>query len=182
MTWLIAVPIAYLVGSIPTAYLIGRIIKGIDIREVGDGNVGAANAYREIGPAAGIFVMLFDLFKGSLVILVSRNFLKEQFLLAVGLAVVVGHIFPLFLKFKGGRGEATVGGVLLALMPVEALILLAIAIIPFIITRNTLLLGLLVYTPFWLVAWLFGEPFYLIVFSIVLPCVVGLALLSPPVI
>jgi glycerol-3-phosphate acyltransferase PlsY len=92
-----------------------------------------------------------------------------------GLAAVLGHIFPVFLGFKGGRGEATASGVLVVLLPKAMLILLCIAIVPFIITRNTMLLGTILFLPLSLSAYLSGAPPALIGYSAGLPCLVGLS-------
>ena len=164
--------IGYLLGSIPAAYIAGRF-KGIDIRKVGDGNVGAANAFRQVGPLAGLSVILVDVFKGVGAIFVAQAFSSSQLVVfLVGIAAVAGHVWPLFIGFKGGRGEATAGGVLVALVP-PMLILLAIGLIPFILTRNTLLLGAILFAPLWLVVWITGGSPALIVYSIGLPCMVG---------
>jgi len=167
--------ISYLIGSIPFAYIMGRIVKGIDIRKVGDGNVGAANAYHEIGVAAGLFVMVADVMKGVTSVLIAQSVhLNQPSVFVVGFACVIGHIYPVYLGFKGGRGEATAAGVLVVLLPVPMLVLLAIALVPFILTRNTMLLGAILFAPLWLAAWLTGASLGLIVFSIVLPALVGI--------
>ncbi|MFH1382943.1 MAG: glycerol-3-phosphate acyltransferase [Chloroflexota bacterium] len=171
----ITVVLSYLLGSIPFAYIIGRLFKGIDIRKVGDGNVGSVNAYQEIGPAAGLLVLAFDIAKGVAAIFIAQHFVSQFVVLLAGLAVVAGHIWPVFLGFKGGRGEATTGGVLLTLLPWEMLILLAIAIIPFVITRNTMLLGAILFAPLWLVGLLMGAESNLIIYSAARPGIVGIA-------
>jgi glycerol-3-phosphate acyltransferase PlsY len=165
--------IGYLLGSIPSAYIAGRF-KGIDIRRVGDGNVGAANAFREVGPIAGLLVILVDVFKGVGAIFVAQAFTGSHLIVfLVGIAAVTGHVWPVYIGFKGGRGEATAGGVLVALIP-PMLILLAIAFVPFILTRNTMLLGAILFAPLWLVVWITGGSLALIAFSVGLPCMVGL--------
>jgi acyl phosphate:glycerol-3-phosphate acyltransferase len=166
--------ISYLIGSIPFAYIMGRVTRGIDIRKVGDGNVGAANAYREISPAAGLFVMVADVMKGVTVILAAQGLhLSQTAVFIAGLACVIGHIYPLYLGFKGGRGEAAAAGVLVVLLPVPILSLFAISLIPLILTRNTMLLGTILFAPLWLGAILTGASLGLIIYSIVLPIVVG---------
>lgn len=166
---------SYLLGAIPTAYILGRVLKGLDIREVGDGNVGAANAYREIGAIVGVGVMLIDICKGVAAILITQAFASHLVVLLAGFAVVTGHIWSPFIGFKGGRGEATASGVLVVLLPQAMLILLAIAIIPFLIThRNTVVLGAILFAPLWLVAWLTGASVDLIGYSLGLPCLVGI--------
>jgi acyl phosphate:glycerol-3-phosphate acyltransferase len=168
------VVIGYLIGSIPFAYVLGRVTRGIDIRKVGDGNVGAANAYREIGPAAGLFVMVADVMKGVTVMLAAQGLhLSQNAVFITGLACVIGHIYPLYLGFKGGRGEATAAGVLVVLLPVPLLSLFAISLIPLIITRNTMLLGAILFAPLWLGALLVHASLALVIYSIALPVLVG---------
>ena len=114
----VAIVCGYLLGSIPSAYLAARIKKGIDIRNVGGRTVGALNVYYEVGLAAGILVLLVDIGKGIAAVLLARWLgVGLIFQLLAGLAAVLGHIFPVFLKFHGGRGGATTIGVLLILLP-----------------------------------------------------------------
>jgi len=165
----------YLLGSIPSAYIVGRVLRGIDIREVGDGNVGAANAYREMGPAVGVAVLIADVCKGMAAILVAQAFVSQPMVLVVGFAAVAGHIWPIFIRLRGGRGEATTIGVLSTLLPQAMLMLLAACAVPFLVTRNTMLAGAILLSPLWLVALLLGVSWPLVGFSIGLPCLVGLA-------
>jgi acyl phosphate:glycerol-3-phosphate acyltransferase len=120
--------VAYLIGSIPTAVWYGRIFHGIDIRQHGSGNSGATNSLRIMGKRAGIFVLLIDVLKGFLAIkfasILSQNTDNqpvELISVLLGGAVVVGHIFPVFAQFKGGKGVATALGVILAVNPLMAL-------------------------------------------------------------
>lgn len=171
----IMVLIGYLLGSIPFAYIAGRAFRGIDIRKVGDGNVGAANAYREISPAGGVVVLAADTFKGVIAIIVVQPFVSLPVALMAGLAVVAGHIWPLYIGFTGGRGESTTIGVLGALLPQVMLILVMVCVVPFLITRNTMLAAAILFAPLWLLALLMGSSGALVGFSIGLPCLVGLA-------
>jgi len=166
---------SYLLGSVPTAYIAGRALKGIDIRIAGDGNVGAANAFREIGPVAGLTVMVFDILKGVAATLITQAFTSQQLVVFIaGFSVVAGHIWSPFIGFKGGRGEATASGVLVSLLPAEMFILLGVAIIPFLVThRNTMVLGAILFAPLWLAAWLMGASASLVIYSVALPCLVG---------
>lgn len=165
----------YLIGSIPSAYIVGRVLRGIDIRGVGDGNVGAANACREMGPAVGVAVLIADVCKGMAAILVAQAFVSQPVVLVVGFAAVAGHIWPIFIRLRGGRGEATTIGVLSTLLPQAMLMLLAACAVPFWVTRNTMLAGAILLSPLWLVALLLGVSWPLVGFSIGLPCLVGLA-------
>ena len=166
---------SYLLGSIPSAYIAGRALKGIDIRKVGDGNVGAANAYHEIGRFAGWIVLVVDVCKGAAAVLITQIFASQLIVFLAGLAVIVGHTWPLYIGFKGGRGEATTAGVLVALLPQAMLSLLGIAIIPFAITRNTMVLGAILFAPLWLGALIMGASGALISYSAALPCLVGIS-------
>ncbi len=170
----VLVLLSYLLGSIPSAYIAGRVFKGIDIRNFGDGNVGAANAYREIGPATGVAVVIADVSKGAVAVMVAQAFASQLVVLLAGFAVVAGHNWPVYIGFRGGRGQATTIGVLCALLPQAMLILLAVCAVPFLITRNTKLAGVLLFAPLWFVALLTGAPGVLVGYSIGLPCLVGL--------
>jgi len=116
MTLVAALLLCYLLGSIPTAYLVVKRARGIDIRTVGSGNVGTTNALRTAGPWAGGIVLFVDVLKGLVAAaLVPRWMLGSNTLgtsLACGMAAVVGHAFPCFLRFRGGKGVATTLGVL----------------------------------------------------------------------
>lgn len=133
----IAIIIAYLLGAIPFAYIAGRLFKGIDIRRVGGGNMGAVNTAREIGPVPGLLVLVADIAKGALAVLIALWLDLSLILVFVaGFAAVVGHNWPVFLKFKGGKGAATAIGVLFALTPVEFAISLALIVAIIVITSN----------------------------------------------
>ncbi len=166
----LAIIIGYLLGSIPFAYIIGRLKKGVDIREVGGGNVGALNTYREIGPLYGLGVLAADIVKGALAVWIASWLgLELEWICVAGFAAVVGHNWPLFIKFKGGMGAATVIGVLAALTPVPLLISAGIVILLIAITRNVRLsLFALVLVPVF--DWIFDNDIIYIV------CVLGLLL------
>jgi len=115
--------ISYLVGSIPTAYIFGRLLKGIDIRKFGSGNVGATNALRVLGRGPGISVLVLDILKGFIVVTLLADILSsavtgvsvETLRIIFGLSCICGHNWTVFLRFKGGKGIATTFGVLLGL-------------------------------------------------------------------
>ena len=133
---------SYLFGSIPWAFIIGRI-KGIDIRQHGSGNTGATNVMRVLGRKWGILCFALDCLKGLLPviavkILISQEVLAaspEAFVITAGLAVVAGHIWSVFLKFKGGKGMATAGGVLIGIAPYSFICIILIWIVVFYSTR-----------------------------------------------
>ncbi len=136
-----AIIIAYLLGSIPAAYIITRLRTGKDIRKLGGGNVGAGNVYREVGLGAAILVAIFDVGKGTAAVIIAIWGLDVTlfFALAAGLAAVVGHMWPVFLKFNGGNGLATAIGVLSVLLLRELLVVLALTLLFSVITRNPVL-------------------------------------------
>ena len=108
--------LAYLIGSFPSGYLAGKIIKGIDIRSFGSGSTGATNVLRQIGKRAAITVFLLDVFKGVLSILIAKYFLlNDSWQVAIGLSTLIGHIWPVWLDWKGGKAVATGLGVFLGL-------------------------------------------------------------------
>jgi glycerol-3-phosphate acyltransferase PlsY len=122
---LIFVLIAYLLGAIPFGYLLIKFVftEGEDIRDVGSGGIGATNVTRRAGKKAGILTYLFDVAKGVAAVLLMRQVANEDYLWigAAAVAAIVGHIFPVFLKFRGGKGVAVGVGVYLALAPLSVL-------------------------------------------------------------
>ncbi len=172
---IIAIVIGYLLGSIPFAYIAGRLKKGVDIRQVGGGNVGALNTIREIGLTVGFAVLIADVAKGLLAVLIARWLgVSLIWTFVAGFAAVAGHNWPIFLGFKGGKGAATAMGVLLALVPREFAISLAIMAIVIIITSNARL-GIIVGLAFLpLIVWQFNEPGMLIAYSLALPLFISI--------
>ncbi|HCX73817.1 MAG TPA: acyl-phosphate glycerol 3-phosphate acyltransferase [Candidatus Cloacimonas sp.] len=129
---------AYLIGSFPTSFVMGKLIRGLDIRQYGSGNVGATNALRVLGTKIGLFTLLVDIGKGFLTIFLVRKLLPEAsnlFFIGIGLTTILGHIFSIFLKFKGGKGVATSAGVFLALTPLALALAFAVFVIVVAITH-----------------------------------------------
>jgi glycerol-3-phosphate acyltransferase PlsY len=128
--------LAYLMGSIPSAVWVGKLFYGIDIRQHGSGNAGATNVIRVLGYKAGIPVMIFDIFKGwaavQVIFLFPHQGLSDDFIIYVRIcmafAAVLGHVFPVFAGFKGGKGVGTLAGAAIALYPLALLIELALFI------------------------------------------------------
>ena len=161
MYWLVVIfPAAYLLGSIPTSVWLGKALKGVDLREQGSGNAGATNAFRVLGKPIGIAVLLFDIAKGFLAVSLLHlqseiNSGSEAWMLlkiGLGLLAVLGHIFPVFAGFKGGKGVATLTGVALAIHPLAALSAMGIYLLVFLLTRISALgslLAVLTY-PVWI--------------------------------
>lgn len=123
--------ISYLIGSIPFAYIIAKRVKGIDIRYLGDGNVGARNVMHTVGKKYGIIAGTLDYAKGFAVCILIQSIFKSSYLVWIGgFSVFAGDTFPIFLKGRGGRGEATVLGFLTARFPIPtALVLITIGIL-----------------------------------------------------
>ena len=123
--WLL---VSYLIGAVPTSYLAGRIFKGIDLRKHGSGNLGATNLYRTLGWKYAIPVGLFDIAKGAVpVVLVAPQVAASQRVaVALGLAAVIGHVYSVFVRFRGGKGVATAAGVMLGLAPLAIAALIVV--------------------------------------------------------
>ncbi len=134
--------LAYLVGSVPTAVWVSKWIYGIDIREHGSGNAGATNTFRILGTKAGCGVMIGDMLKGFLAVKLSVfspfTWTSEPFVnlqVFLGLAAVVGHIFPIWADFRGGKGIATLFGMILSIQPLVAVSLVAVFVLMLFLTR-----------------------------------------------
>ena len=168
------VGLSYLLGSLPTAYIAGRLTKGKDIRHMGDGNVGAGNAFHQLGARVGIAVGIIDALKGVLAIVIAQAAgVSQTTVLLAGLAAVVGHNWPVFLGFRGGRGEATTIGVLLSLVTLPMLILAAPMLATLLIWKKVPLASTVLFLPLLLLCWWFGFSGLLVSYSIALPCLVG---------
>lgn len=145
----LAVAVSYLIGSIPSGYIIGKYFKKVDIRKHGSGNTGATNALRIMGKLPGAAVLLLDIIKGLIAVTLLSNYLfdktllmdKTAFMYILGIAVIIGHDWTIFLRFKGGKGVAAALGVLVGLsfflpeVKLIIIILLAIWILVFMIFR-----------------------------------------------
>jgi acyl phosphate:glycerol-3-phosphate acyltransferase len=147
-TTLTAILIGYLCGAIPCGLIVGRIVCKVDIRREGSGNLGATNAIRVLGWGLGILVLVLDISKGILPLLLLKTNLPEleAWLPALGAAAIIGHVFPIFLKFKGGKGVATAAGVILLLHPQAFLIALSLFLITVAATRYVSLASLVATT------------------------------------
>ncbi len=114
--WLLA---SYSIGAIPTSYIAGRLFRGIDLREHGSKNLGATNVYRTLGWRYAVPVGLFDIAKGAVPVLLFAPRVSDSqlFALACGIGAILGHVFSVFVRFRGGKGVATAAGVMLGLTP-----------------------------------------------------------------
>ena len=128
--------VGYTVGTIPFALLLARHMRGIDVRDVGSGNVGTANVLRTTGKSVALFVMTLDISKGcAAVLFTARTGADDAMQAAVGAAAVVGHVFPVWLKFRGGKGVATACGVFAVLAPKATVVAVAVYAVAVWITR-----------------------------------------------
>lgn len=153
-----AIITGYLLGSIPFSYIIARLVKNIDIRDAGSGNVGTLAVWREVNPFFGIIALAADMGKGALAIYTARWLgLDIIWICIAGFAAVIGHILPVFLKFRGGKGAATIMGVLMAFMPLQTVIGIGIAVLIIVPTSNVRL-GIIGLASIPFTAWLFGKP------------------------
>jgi acyl phosphate:glycerol-3-phosphate acyltransferase len=129
--------VAYALGSFPTAYLVGRLTRGVDLREAGEGNVGARNAFHEVGPWWGVATTAVDMGKGAAIALLYGDAPIWQ--LSVGAAfLVIGHAYPVWLRFSGGKGVACAGGLTVALFPWSALVGAGMTLVTWLLTHRFL--------------------------------------------
>lgn len=149
----------YLSGTLPTAYWMGRALKGIDIRTVGSGNVGATNVFRSVGRGAGIATLLIDMGKGLVPVLLAERFGPGGALpLAVAMAAVIGHTASPWIGFRGGKGVATSAGVFLALLPGATGLALAAFAVGLALSRRVSVGSLLAAVVLPSTAWGLGAP------------------------
>lgn len=159
------IPIAYLLGSIPSAYLVGRLLRGIDMREVGDGRIGTSHSYRRLGFIGGMTVFFMDFGKGVTAVLLAQRLTAEVVIvLFVALAAVVGHNWSLFLRFKGGKGAATTFGVLASLVFWQLLIGLSAAGIVYLFTHKSGLASGIMFGTLPVILWIYGASASVVVF------------------
>lgn len=144
MEYVVFILIAYLLGSIPSGLIVGKIFYGVDIREHGSGNLGATNAFRTLGIKAGSVVIIADILKGTLATLLPIWFGADLHPLIAGMAAAVGHSFPVFAGFRGGKAVATSGGVLLAYEPFLFLLLVVAFLISLYISKYVSLSSIIV--------------------------------------
>jgi acyl phosphate:glycerol-3-phosphate acyltransferase len=135
--WLISIPLAYLLGSIPFGYLLVKIFRHQDIRTTGSGNIGATNVARSGAKGLGIATLLLDCGKAFLAVKIAQHLAPGNYDLAVvaAVAAILGHVFPIWLGFRGGKGVASALGVFLALSPAAAGCTFAVFLVVFLITR-----------------------------------------------
>ena len=136
--------LAYLLGSIPSGLIVGKVGYGIDIREHGSGNLGGTNTFRTLGVKAGLIVTISDILKGTLAASLPFLFnIQDLHALLVGIFAIIGHTYPIFAKFKGGKAVATSGGILLFYTPVMFLTILVFFFIVLYISKYVSLSSML---------------------------------------
>lgn len=182
MEYLIFGCIAYLLGSVPTAVWVGKSYYKIDIREHGSKNAGATNTFRVLGKKPGIIVLCVDIMKGALAVLLPYFILGEtlerhhmiHIELICALMAVIGHVFPLFAGFRGGKGVATSLGVIIGLHPPAAFICLGLFLVVFIVSKYVSLgaITAAIAFPLLIIFYFKSDSFWLNVFSIILSAVV----------
>ncbi|MBT7896673.1 MAG: glycerol-3-phosphate 1-O-acyltransferase PlsY [Flavobacteriales bacterium] len=171
--------LAYLTGAFPSAVLIGKIFFKTDVREFGSGNAGATNTFRVLGKKAGIPVLILDIFKGWLVVKYvflinppSQNIdLEFEHQLVFGIAAVIGHLFPIYTGFRGGKGIATLLGILIGIQPYAALLSFIVFLFVFIFSRYISLASIISSITFPIIIYFLSDSsdVSLIIFSIFVP-------------
>src|SRR5690554_384128 len=183
-----AVLFAYLFGSIPTAVWIGQAFYGVDVREYGSGNAGATNTFRVLGTRAGVIVMLIDILKGftatNLAYFIGSSVTGPQdaaqfvnYKLALGVIAVVGHLFPVFAGFRGGKGVATLFGMVLAVHFPAAMVCVSLFVLVLLLTRYVSLSSIIAgfSFPFSIALWFHSPVKSILLYAI---CICALVLVT----
>lgn len=176
LSWLATALIAYLIGVIPAVYLTVRWVKGQNIRCLGDRNAGVANAARALGTAAGLAVGAIDIGKGLAAVLLAHWLLDSLVAqMFAGFMVIIGHVWPVFLQGRGGRGAATAVGMLVATVSVVAVPMgvQAVVVLYFFKSPTKVLAVMYIPLPF-LAFWTGGYPYPLVFYSLAVPILVGI--------
>ena len=180
----ILIILAYFIGSIPTAIIVSKVFFNIDIRDYGSGNMGATNTFRVLGPKFGTIVMVGDMLKGILAVALynllpyylTNELDRTNLMIGLGLAAVVGHIYPIWAGFRGGKGVATLFGMVLAIQPIVAINCVGVFLLVLYLTRYVSLSSILagVALPI-CVLWIYNEQevFYR-VFAVAVACLIVL--------
>ena len=165
---------AYLVGSIPTSFIFAKVLRGIDIRQFGSGNVGATNVFRVVGKLPALFALIIDILKGVFVVTVVarhsyafRETLDYGFYrAALGYIAICGHIWPVFLGFRGGKGVATMIGATLAIAPAVFLISGGMWLMIFFLTNYVSLASIILAVSMPVFACILNQPFSTVMFTV----------------
>lgn len=166
--------ISYIIGSIPFSYIIARLYKGKDIRKLGTKNVGATNVISVVGLVPGLVALFFDISKGTLAVYLTEKITGNSVVsIFAGFFTVIGHNWPIFLKFNGGKGIATTIGILLIKSPISFLILYLIVIpITILITNDSFMSASIGFIIFPLILWLLKRDIWWVIFGILLALII----------
>lgn len=135
MEYVLFILLAYVIGSIPSALIVGKVGYNIDVREHGSGNLGATNTFRILGKKAGTIVLIADILKGTIATILPVLFGFDLYLLIIGLGAVIGHVYPIFARFKGGKAVATSAGIILGVNALLFAIIIASFVIVLLISK-----------------------------------------------
>ena len=160
--------LSYVLGNFSTAYFIAKLYAGIDIRKYGSGNAGATNALRTLGKKAGVIALFGDILKGLIAVLIGSFIAGEDGQILAGLFVIIGHNWPAFLNFKGGKGIATTIGVMAAINPYIVAGIVPVGVLIIVITKYVSLASILGMIVFPIIMLLIKQPVKLVVFSFLL--------------
>ena len=173
--WLGLGTLAYFIGAIPTAYLFARYALGRDIRGMGDNNSGAANVFREVGPKAGMACGAIDIIKGGVAVLAARFLVHDTGIeMLAGICALAGHIWPIYLRFRGGRGAAVAVGVLIAMLPLIALPVGALTLFFLYHARKSIVALAIFLIGIPVLAWPAGYPVEVIIYAFFVPILTGM--------
>ncbi|WP_096269785.1 glycerol-3-phosphate 1-O-acyltransferase PlsY [Paucisalibacillus globulus] len=157
MEYVLLAIIAYLLGSIPSALIVGKVGYNIDIRQHGSGNLGGTNTFRVLGVKAGIIVTLADILKGTLATLMPVFFDIDVYQLAIGIFAVLGHTYPIFARFKGGKAVATSGGIILGVNPILFVVMVVTFLLSLKISKYVSLSSMITGVISFIVSIFFGD-------------------------
>ncbi|MBJ7365765.1 MAG: glycerol-3-phosphate 1-O-acyltransferase PlsY [Thermoleophilia bacterium] len=163
MNQALALALAYLLGSIPFALIAGKL-HGVDLREAGSGNLGATNVFRTLGRTAGVAVMVLDIAKGAAAVLVAVALTNNPWPLAAAALAILGHVFPVWTHFKGGKGVAVGAGAMIGLVPSASGVLLVLWILLVVFTRYVSVASIVAALAAAPLAYVFGAPWSYVVF------------------
>lgn len=171
MAWILCLLFSYLLGAVPFGYLVGRSL-GIDIRRFGSGNIGATNAFRVLGTGPGLLVLLGDAAKGAIPVLVGNRIGGPTLAVLAGILAVAGHNWPVFLRFRGGKGVATAAGMLAALTPKVILICVLLWVAVVALTRYVSLGSIVAAASAPIVTLLLHQPWQFVVVTMLVGLVI----------
>ena len=163
MNQALALVLAYLLGSIPFALIAGKL-HGVDLRQAGSGNLGATNVFRTLGRTAGVAVMVLDIAKGAAAVLVAVALTNNPWPVAAAALAILGHVFPVWTHFKGGKGVAVGAGAMIGLVPSASGVLLVLWILLVVFTRYVSVASIVAALAAAPLAYVFGAPWSYVVF------------------